>query len=104
MKIKDEKLKIKKFIFKLYMQALGSLLYLVMGTRLDIILATNKVSKRNQNPTYDDWINALKIFKYLNYTKYCGLKITNNKNVTTYVDTDFRNDEETKKKILLQSS
>jgi len=35
--------------------------------------------------------------KYLNYTKYYGLKITNNINVTAYTDADLGNDEETKR-------
>jgi len=52
------------------MQAVGSLLYFSMGTRFDIMFATCKASRRNQNSTYEDWINVLKIFKYLNYTKY----------------------------------
>jgi len=95
--IENKKLKNRKFNPKVYMQAVGCLLYLAMGTRPDIMFATSKASRKNKNPTYEDWINVLKIFKYLNYTKYYGIKISKNINIAAYVDADLGGDEETRR-------
>jgi len=95
--IENKKLKNRKFNPKVYMQAVGCLLYLAMGTRPDIMFATSKASRKNENPTYEDWINVLKIFKYLNYTKYYGIKISKNINIAAYVDADLGGDEETRR-------
>jgi len=34
-----------------YLQAVGSLLYLAMGTWPDILFTTSKASRKNKNPT-----------------------------------------------------
>jgi len=94
---KNEKLSKKKFNQKLYMKAVGCLLYLAIGTRPDIMFATSKASRKNQDPTYEDWFNVLKIFRYLNGTKYYGLKFTNNIDLNIFVDADLGGDERTKR-------
>ena len=95
--IQDEELRKRSFDPKKYMQAVGSLLYLAMGTRPDILFATSKASRKNRNPTYEDWINVIKIFRYLKGTKYYGLSYTGNINLDVYVDADLGGDEETKR-------
>ena len=95
--IQNEELRKRKFNSKKYMQAVGSLLYLAMGTRPDILFATSKASRKNKDPTYEDWINVLKIFRYLKGTKYYGLRFTDNINLNVYVDADLGGDEETKR-------
>jgi len=65
----DEKLRERKFDKTTYMQAVGCLLYLAMETRPDIMFATSKASRKNQNPTFEDWMNLIKIFRYLKGTK-----------------------------------
>jgi hypothetical protein len=61
------------------------------------MFATSKTSRKYQYPTYEYWINVLKIFKYINYSKFYGIKITNNINIEIYVDEDLGRDEETKR-------
>jgi len=78
---KNEKFSKKKFNQKLYIKAIGCLLYLAIRTRPNIMFATSKASRKNQNPTYEDWFNVLKIFRYLNGTKYYRLKFTKNINL-----------------------
>ena len=95
--IKNEELRNRNFNPKLYMKAVGCLLYLAIGTRPDILFATSKTSRKNKNPTYEDWMNVIRIFRYLKGTKYYGIKFTNNINLNVYVDADLGGDEETKR-------
>jgi len=95
--IEDEKLRNRKFDSQTYMQAVGSLLYLAMGTRPDIIFAVSKASRKNNNPTYEDWINVLKIFRYLKGTKNMGIKFNKSLFLSVYVDADLGGDNETKR-------
>jgi len=94
---KNEKVSKKKFNQKLYMKAVGCLLYLAIETRPNIMFATSKASRKNWKPLYEDWFNVLKIFRYLNRTKYYGLKFTKNINSNTFVDAELGGDERTKK-------
>jgi len=71
-----------------------------MSTRPDILFATSKASRKNKDPTYEDWINVLKIFRYLKETKYYGLGFTNNINLNVYVDADLGGDEKTKRSTI----
>jgi len=72
----------KENLIKLnYMQVVGSFLYLAMGTRPDIMYATIKASRKNQIPTYEDWMNVNKIFRYLKGTKYYGKKFNKDINL-----------------------
>jgi len=48
----NKDLRNKSFNSKIYMQTVGSLLYLAMGTRPDIMFAVSKASRKNQKPTY----------------------------------------------------
>jgi len=93
----NEKLRETKFDKTTYMQAVGCLLYLAMGTRPDIMYATSKATRKNQDPTLEDWMNVIKIFRYLKGTKHYGLKITKDINIRVYVDADLGGDRETKR-------
>jgi len=85
----DEKLRERKFDKTTYIQAVGCLLYLAMGTRPDIMFATSKASRKNQNSTFEDWMNTIKIFSYLKGTKYYGIKFNRNIKIRIYVDADL---------------
>jgi len=95
----NKDLRNKSFNSKIYMQAIGSLLYLAMGTRPDIIFAVSKASRKNQKPTYEDWFNVLKIFRYIKGTKYYGIKYNNDISLRVFVDADLGGDVETKRSI-----
>eukprot|EP00833_Pecoramyces_ruminatium_P015872 jgi/Orpsp1_1/1189904/evm.model.d7180000075388.1 len=94
--IKD--LKNKKFNSTIYKQAIGSLLYLAINTRPDILFSVSKAASKNENPTYEEWNNVLKIFRYLKGNPNYGIKYTRNNNkLKIYVDADFAGDKETRK-------
>jgi hypothetical protein len=53
----------------LYRSAVGNLLYLAIATRPDILFSVSKASRKNKNPTLEDWNNVIKIIKYLKKLK-----------------------------------
>eukprot|EP00833_Pecoramyces_ruminatium_P005339 jgi/Orpsp1_1/1179371/evm.model.c7180000069031.1 len=75
----------------------GCLLYFIMGTHPSIMFATSKPSRKSKNPTYKDWYDALKIFRYLKIVKNYGIKFINNINLKILTDTDLGGDEITKR-------
>jgi len=95
----SNELRSRKFNVTKYKQAIGSVLYLVISTRPDILFSVSKASRRSDNPTYEDWYNVLKIFKYLKGNPNYGIKFTftNNLNFNVYVDTDLGGDKETRR-------
>ena len=56
-----------------YRQAIGSLLWLALGTRPDISYAVGQVAKFNAHPGLIHWNAVLKIFRYLKYTGPMGI-------------------------------
>ena len=50
------------------------LLHLAIEAKLSILFAISKASRKNKNPTYKNWLNVLKIFRYLKGTKNYELK------------------------------
>ena len=93
-----KELRNKKFNSTTYKQAIGSLLYLAINTRPDILFSVSKAASKNENPSYEDWNNVLKIFKYLKGNPNYGIKYTRNNNkLKIYVDADFAGDKETRK-------
>src|SRR4029079_7044976 len=54
---------------KLYMQAMGSLIYLANATRPDISYSVNLLARKMQNPSIQDWQDTKRIFRYLQGTK-----------------------------------
>jgi len=89
----------KKFNVTKYKQAIGSLLYLAISTRPDILFSVSKASRKSDNPTFEDWYNVLKIFRYLKGNPNYGIKFTyaNNFNFDVYVDADLGGDKETRR-------
>jgi len=80
-----------KFNLTKYQQAVGSLLYLAICTRPDILFSFSKASRKSENPTFEDWMNVLKIFKYLKGKPNYGIKFTkyNKLNLKDFVDADI---------------
>ena len=56
-----------------YRQAVGSLLWLALGTRPDISYAVGQVAKFNANPGPVHWNAVLRIFRYLKFTGPMGI-------------------------------
>ena len=61
------------------------------------MFAVSKVSRKSQKPTQNEWINVIKIIKYLKGTKNYGLKFTNNPLIKTFADADFAGDKESRR-------
>ena len=95
--IKYEDLTNKKFNEKIYRSAVGSLLYLAICTRPDILFSVNKAARKSNDPNYEDWEGILKIFKYLKYTLNYGIKFTKNTNINVFTDADYAGDELTRR-------
>ena len=56
-----------------YCPAIGALMYLMLGTRLDIAFAVDKLSRYCANPQQKHWVAVKRIFRYLAGTKDSGL-------------------------------
>ena len=72
-------------------------MYLAISTRPDILFSVSKASRKNNNPNLEDWINVIKIFRYIKGTINYGLKFTKDITLNAYCDADYAGDEETKK-------
>jgi hypothetical protein len=85
----DEKLRTK------YQQVIGSLLYLMLGTRPDIAFAVTKMAQLAANPSEEHLTKALYICKYLagttDYSLQYGLK---QEGLYAYADADWASDLE----------
>jgi len=84
----DKKLRTK------YQQVIGSLLYLMLGTRPDIAYAVTKMARFAANPSEEHYNKALYICKYLagtmDYKLQYGLK---QHGLYTYADADWASDQ-----------
>lgn len=79
-----------------YRQAIGSLMYAAVTTRLDIAFAVNRMSRKVSNPTETDGISVKRIFRYLKDKRGIGINYqTEQKGLFAYCDADFAGDEET---------
>ena len=72
-----------------YCQAVGSLIHLATGTRLDIAFMTSFVSQFNANPGWDHWEAVKRIYRYLIDMKLLSLTFrTQVQGLVGYVDAD----------------
>jgi len=80
-----------------YKQTIGSLMYLGLCTRPDILFTVNKASRKSKNPSYEGWFNLLKVFRYLKGNKNYGIKFNKDNLKRAYVDSDYGGDEITRR-------
>ncbi|KAL0392270.1 UNVERIFIED_CONTAM: Retrovirus-related Pol polyprotein from transposon TNT 1-94 [Sesamum radiatum] len=59
-----------------YSRIIGSLMYIMNGTRPDIAYAVNKLSRFTSNPSKDHWKGLIRVLRYLKYTSNYGLHYT----------------------------
>lgn len=82
-----------------YREAIGSLMYAAVTTRIDIAYAVGKVSRKVASPSVQDWNDTMKIFRYLADKQ--DLAIIYDKDDTigmhAYCDADFAGDDQTSK-------
>ncbi|UYV61059.1 hypothetical protein LAZ67_1003272 [Cordylochernes scorpioides] len=83
-----------------YRQTIGSLMYLMTGTRPDIAYAVSRVSQFMNNPGPSYWTAVKKIFGYLKATKNIGICFGGSSCTTSLIgfsDADFAGDLDTRK-------
>ena len=95
--IYNASLRKKPFNSTKYRQAIGSLLYLAISTRPDILFSVTKASRKATNPNLEDWENVKRIMKYLKGNPNYGIKYTNEDDLKIYVDADYGGDKETRR-------
>ena len=78
----------------LYQSAVGSLMYMMIGTRPDIAFAVGAVSRYMANPGKAHWTAVKRIFCYLKATQDIMLKYkgTDELCLIGYCDTDWAGD------------
>jgi hypothetical protein len=76
-----------------YRSAVGSLIYMVTGTRPDIAVAVGEVSKYLENPGEQHWMAVKRILRYLKGTADWSLICkTDSINLVGYADADWAGD------------
>jgi len=75
-----------------YRCAVGSLLYLAICTRPDILFSVSRASRYSQKPTLKNWKELVQIFKYLQGTKSYGILYKGKADLKTFVDSDYGGD------------
>lgn len=75
-----------------YQEAVGSLLYLVQGTRPDIAFAVNDASRFNNNHGVAHWKAVKRIFRYLKGTINLKICYSGTESLLGYSDADWASD------------
>lgn len=77
-----------------FREAIGSLMYAAVNTRIDIAYAVGKVSRKVSQPTENDWKAVKRIFRYLKGKEKLGItySYTRNEGMIAYCDADFAGD------------
>ncbi len=79
---------------QLYQSAIGSLMYLSVGTRPDITYAVSSLSRYSANPTKEHWSAVKRVMRYVKGTTKLGIYYSNeNSNeLIGYSDADWGGD------------
>lgn len=81
-----------------YQSAVGSLMYIMLGTRPDIAYAISVVSRYGSNPTNAHWTAVKRIFRYLKATASMRLTYKGSiERLTGYTDSDWAGDHDTRR-------
>ena len=56
-----------------YREAVGALMYLMMGTRPDLAYSISVLSRKLENPSKEDWIKVKRVFRYVANSKAKGI-------------------------------
>ncbi len=82
-----------------YRSAIGSLMYLMVGTRTDIAFAVGKLAHHSQSPLLEHWTAVKRVLRYIAGTRNAGLTYGGSGDVTPtgYTDSDWAGCEATRK-------
>ena len=95
----DEK---KQMVKVPYAEAIGSLMYLMICTRLDIAYAVSVLSRFMSNPGEEHWKGVKWLLRYLKATQDYGLvylKAGNKIKLEGFVDADYASNKDTRKSL-----
>ena len=82
-----------------YRGVIGSLMYLMVGTRPDLATAVNELSRYLENPSIDHVIAAKRVLRFISGTKHYKLCFDGNVPLqpVAFADADYANDLETRR-------
>lgn len=81
-----------------YQSAVGFLMYIMLGTRLDIAFAISVVSRYGSNPTKEHWKAVKRIFRYLKATLHMRLIFQGPiQFLIGYTDSDWAGDKDSRR-------
>ncbi len=82
-----------------YRQAIGSLMYLMIGSRPDIAFAVGRLSQHAEHPSHEHWVSVKRVFRYINGTRDFGILYDGNRPLVTegYADADWAGCRESRK-------
>ncbi|GMF58098.1 unnamed protein product [Phytophthora fragariaefolia] len=97
-KTDEEKAKMRS---KPYLSLIGSLMYLVCGTRLDISVAVAKLSRFLENPGEKHWNAGIKVVKYLLKTKNINILYDGalSSKLVAYSDADWAGNRDDRRSV-----
>lgn len=91
-------------IVRSYQSKIGSLMYLMLGTRPDIAFIVGKLSRFSSNPSADHMNAVARLFRYISYSRDQCIKYTKQNggkaiDPTGFTDADHATDKENRKSI-----
>jgi hypothetical protein len=81
-----------------YLQAVGSLMYLMVSTRPDLAYAVGVISRYSSDPRSIHWAAVKRIIRYLAETLDCGIVLGGHRNapfLEVWTDADYAGDHDT---------
>jgi hypothetical protein len=80
-----------------YASLVGALLFIAVCTRPDIASIVAKLARYMTNPTWDHWVCAVNLVRYLKATTHYGIKLGKGEGMVAYCDSDYASGEDTRK-------
>ncbi|XP_031277973.1 secreted RxLR effector protein 161-like [Pistacia vera] len=83
-----------------YANAIGSVMYAMISTRLDLSFAISLLRRFMSNPGTEHWCALRWVLRYINSTSHVGLeycKMGKSLDLVGFVDSDFAGDRDTRK-------
>lgn len=86
-----------------YRQAIGSLMYLMIGSRPDIAYAIGILSRYSEHPKLAHWYAVKRVFQYIRATTGYGIKYNDSQSqvgaISCWSDSDYAADTDTRKSL-----
>lgn len=86
-----------------YREAIGSLMYVMTGSRPDIAYSVNLLARYCESPRLSHWKAVKRVFQYLNSTPTYGIMYGKGRDqvgdLECYVDSDYASDIDTRKSV-----